>query len=535
MTGIGYLGAFLGGTLTLLSPCSALLLPAFFAYAFAGTVRLLGRTLVFYLGLAAVLVPLGMGSAQASTLVYGHQAALTTAAGLVLIGFGLLQIAGGGFTIPGITRLQARIRGTSLLSVLALGAVSGLAGFCAGPVLGAVLTVAAGTGQSARGAALLAVYAAGMAAPLFALAAAWDRLGISGRRWLRGRGIRLGPLRLHTIPVISGLIFTGLGLVFLRYHGTAGLTGLLSPRSLDGWDNRLQDAVTAVGTHVPDVALIAAAALAVITVTAWRLRRVGREARHTEVTTWDAYLEAFHAGRPSITEAVLRRSLRADPDGVTDPYRWLAGAVPRQALVLDLGCGSAPLRLALAGRAYVGLDLSEAELAGARAAGAWPLLRARASAIPLADASVDVVACSMSLMVVTPLPQVLAEIARVLKPGGLLTATIPAAGPLRPRDHVIAAGLLAALGRSPGYPAGSALRRLPVLLTQAGLRVQEDERHRFGHRPREPADADEFLSSLYLPGLPPGRYRLAQHYLRLLARFRLELPVPLRRVIAARP
>jgi hypothetical protein len=36
--------------------------------------------------------------------VYGHQATLTTAAGLVLIGFGLLQIAGGGFTIPGITR-----------------------------------------------------------------------------------------------------------------------------------------------------------------------------------------------------------------------------------------------------------------------------------------------------------------------------------------------------------------------------------------------------------------------------------------------
>ena len=32
-----------------------------------------------------------------------------------------------------------------------------------------------------------------------------------------------------------------------------------------------------------------------------------------------------------------------------------------------------------------------------------------------------------------------------------------------------------------------------------------------------------------------GGYRLAQHYLRLLARFRLELPVPLRRVIAARP
>ena len=34
MVSIGFLGAFLGGVLAILSPCSALLLPAFFAYAF---------------------------------------------------------------------------------------------------------------------------------------------------------------------------------------------------------------------------------------------------------------------------------------------------------------------------------------------------------------------------------------------------------------------------------------------------------------------------------------------------------------------
>jgi len=135
--------------------------------------------------------------------------------------------------------------------VLALGAVSGLAGFCAGPILGAVLTVAAASAQPLRGAALLTVYAAGMAAPLFGLAAAWDRLGVDQRRWLRDTGVRVGPLRLHTHSVISGLIFTGLGVVFLRYQGTAGLTGLLAPPSLAGWDNRLQDAVTAIRHTCP--------------------------------------------------------------------------------------------------------------------------------------------------------------------------------------------------------------------------------------------------------------------------------------------
>ena len=57
MTDVGYLAAFLGGLLALLSPCSALLLPSFFAYAFTGRGRLLAHTGVFYLGLAATLVP----------------------------------------------------------------------------------------------------------------------------------------------------------------------------------------------------------------------------------------------------------------------------------------------------------------------------------------------------------------------------------------------------------------------------------------------------------------------------------------------
>lgn len=96
------------------------------------------------------------------------------------------------------------------------------------------------------------------------------------------------------------------------------------------------------------------------------------------MVSWDGYLESFHAERPGITEAVLRRA-RADG---TDPYDWLAEVVPPRGRVLDLGCGSAPLFRALEGRSWIGLDTSKAELAAARAAGARPLLRARASRDP---------------------------------------------------------------------------------------------------------------------------------------------------------
>jgi len=159
-----------------------------------------------------------------------------------------------------------------------------------------VLTVAAASAQPLRGAALLTVYAAGMTAPLFGLAAAWDRLGVDQRRWLRGTGVRVGTLRLYTHSVISGLIFTGLGVVFLRCQGTAGLTGLLAPPSLAGWDNRLQDAVTAIQAHVPDLALLAAAAAVVVAVTAWRLRRT----RHAASTA-----PPQPAGEPTAVEPAM--------------------------------------------------------------------------------------------------------------------------------------------------------------------------------------------------------------------------------------
>ena len=248
--------------------------------------------------------------------------------------------------------------------------------------------------------------------------------------------------------------------------------------------------------------------------------------------TWEHYLDCFHASRPGITEAVLRRSQQTCGGVVTDPYAWLAQAVPERGRVLDLGCGSGPLWLEMPGRDYIGLDSSAAELAAARDAGAVPLLRASAVAIPLRDGSVDVAACSMSLMVFTPLPQVLGEIARVLRPGGLLVATVPARWPLRPRDVAIVVGLLAALGRSPGYPAGGEMRRLAGLVSGAGLRLARDERRRFGYRLHDRAAAARFMSSLYLPGLPATRYRAAGAYLRLLARPGTEFPVPLRRITA---
>ncbi|MBK5249440.1 MAG: hypothetical protein JJE50_08390, partial [Actinomycetales bacterium] len=189
---IGFLAAFLGGALALLSPCGALLLPSFFA----GTVGTGGRLLVhggiFYAGLAVMLVPLGLGASLLGTMLVGQRAVLVTVAGWLIIVFGLMQVFGLGFDLQrvvpgarGVAATAGQRRGLSRSFLL--GTVSGVAGFCAGPILGAVLSLAAAQGSAPVAGAMLAVYGAGMVVPLVLLAAIWTRLGTAGRSRLRGR------------------------------------------------------------------------------------------------------------------------------------------------------------------------------------------------------------------------------------------------------------------------------------------------------------------------------------------------------------
>ncbi|MFE5871726.1 cytochrome c biogenesis CcdA family protein [Streptomyces roseifaciens] len=272
MTDIGYLAAFLGGALALVSPCSALLLPAFFAYSLASPGRLLARTGVFYVGLATTLVPLGVASTAASRLFNGHREVLVTAGGWIVIALGAAQILGLGFASKKAQAAAGRITPRSAASTFLLGCVYGLAGFCAGPILGAVLTVTAVNGNPVYGGSMLAVYALGMALPLFVLAVFWDRFRLGGRRWLRGRELRLGPLRLHTTSLVSGLFFIGIGVLFLAYDGTTGLPGLLDADQ----EYRLEELASRVGGAVPDYALLAGVALVVAGVLARIALRPGK-------------------------------------------------------------------------------------------------------------------------------------------------------------------------------------------------------------------------------------------------------------------
>ncbi|MFE0960834.1 cytochrome c biogenesis CcdA family protein [Streptomyces fungicidicus] len=278
MTDAGILLAFLGGLLALLSPCSALLLPAFFAYSFTNRTRLLRHTAAFYAGLCLTLVPLGAAGSLASRLFIGHRDTLVLVGGWTMIALGVVQLLGLGF---GSRRLQQRAGAPTgpASSTVALGAVYGLAGFCAGPILGSILTVAALGGSPLRGGLLLAVYALGMAAPLFVLALLWDRWQLGRRAWLRGRGFRIGRLHLHSTTVLGGLLFITLGAMFLAFDGSAAMPSLLDVDTEYAWERRVSALASAVPGHLVLAALAAAVAVGAGVVLVRNSRESGRDRR----------------------------------------------------------------------------------------------------------------------------------------------------------------------------------------------------------------------------------------------------------------
>lgn len=250
-------------------------------------------------------------------------------------------------------------------------------------------------------------------------------------------------------------------------------------------------------------------------------------------TDWDAYIDAYHDGHAGITERALEHSRHPIYGSA---YQWLAEALPSEAGdVVDLACGSCPMQPHLNYRTYLGIDRNEAELAAAVVVGRGPVQLGDVTALDLPDASADTVVISMALMLV-PTAATLAEVFRVLRPGGNFAAMVPAMWPVALVDLPPAVALSAAL-RGPGsMPRTLTVRSLERELKQAGLALKTHTRQRFPFPLVTRDDARLAVSSLYTPGRTHAQIRRAESWLTRLARLplRAELPVPLLRITAGK-
>ena len=133
---------------------------------------------------------------------------------------------------------------------------------------------------------------------------------------------------------------------------------------------------------------------------------------------WDRTSDWYHEANARFIERGLAWGLWQIPESELNVLGDVIGKD-----VLELGCGAAEWSRALAriGARPVGLDNSEARLARAREAGAdFPLVHASAESLPFEDARFDVVMCDWGATTFADPYLVIPEVARVLRPGGLL-------------------------------------------------------------------------------------------------------------------
>ena len=129
-------------------------------------------------------------------------------------------------------------------------------------------------------------------------------------------------------------------------------------------------------------------------------------------------------------QAISRRLISA----WQHPVEWLN--IPPGGTALDVGSGPGNVTASLAraagpGGLALGVDISEPMLARAVRAEAGPqvgFIRADAQRLPLRDNTVDAVTSLAVLQLIPDPAAALAEMARVLRPGGRLAIMVPTAG-----------------------------------------------------------------------------------------------------------
>lgn len=139
--------------------------------------------------------------------------------------------------------------------------------------------------------------------------------------------------------------------------------------------------------------------------------------------------------------------------------RYAPGPHPR---ILDVGCGSGGTMVAVADLGEItGCDLSPEALSLCQRRGLGRLVGARAEGLPFADGSFDVVLGCDVLEHVEHDEEALAEILRVLRPGGVFIGTVPAYPSLwSTHDEVL------------GHWRRYTRRRLQAALRQSGFRIR---------------------------------------------------------------
>ena len=240
MENVTLLAAFVAGILSFISPCVLPLIPGYLSFVSGvtldemrgtGTVqaapaagvrrRAVIMSLAFVLGFSLVFISLGASATAIGTLLMEHLSLLGKIAGVVIILFGLHMM---GVLKIGLLysekRMQTSAKPAGFFGAMLVGIAFAFGWTpCIGPILAAILAVAATQESVGEGVKLLAVYSAGLGVPFIATSLAINKFFAASARIRR---------HYHTIEVVSGVLLVVVGVLIFTNRFTV-IAQLLTP------------------------------------------------------------------------------------------------------------------------------------------------------------------------------------------------------------------------------------------------------------------------------------------------------------------
>lgn len=221
-TEITYLAAFGGGVVSFLSPCVLPLVPGYLAVVGGASMkdltsadartrlRVVRDTALFVAGFASVFISLGLSATALGTFLFENQELLTRVSGALVLSMAVLLLivaSGRVAAVLGEARLRVDPRRYGAFAAPAAGVGFALGWTpCIGPVLAAVLSIAAASGNALTGGLLLGIYSLGLGIPFLLAGLAFEKTSVT-----------FAFVRRHQqkMSVMSALLLAVFGLLLL--------------------------------------------------------------------------------------------------------------------------------------------------------------------------------------------------------------------------------------------------------------------------------------------------------------------------------
>lgn len=206
ITGISITAAFVGGMVALFAPCCiTFLFPAYLGTIFKEKGRVVFLTLIFGLGLAAILVPVALGFRLIVTLFNQFHTTTYLIGALIMILLGFATLFEAKLNLPFLPRYQMPQKMT-IVSTFLLGVFSGITSSCCAPVLFAAITLTSLSPSLLTAFIVSLVYVLGIVFPLFFLSLGYEKLSQSKLFTIKSKVNKPLKVIASIMFIVSGIL-----------------------------------------------------------------------------------------------------------------------------------------------------------------------------------------------------------------------------------------------------------------------------------------------------------------------------------------